>query len=132
MIDSSALVTLLVFDDRLADAVEARLRKGDAFFAPSLPDYEVVSALRGIATKDQRLTDEVVAEALADLQDLPMRRMKAEPLMPRVRQLRHSHSSYDASSIALAEALGATLLGCDPWMGTAGGARCRIEILGAA
>lgn len=132
VIDSSALVTLLVFDDPRAAAVEARLRKGDAFFAPTLLDYEVLSALRGIARKDPRLTDEIVAEALADLQDLPVRRMKADALLPRIWQLRHNCSAYDAAYVALAESLGAALLTCDARLGAASGVRCEVEVLGGA
>ncbi|MCC9310915.1 type II toxin-antitoxin system VapC family toxin [Kitasatospora sp. RB6PN24] len=131
VIDSSALVTVLVYDDPRAAAVEARLRKGDAFFAPTLLDYEVLSALRGIARSDSRLTDDVIANALADLQDLPVRRMRADSLLPRIWQLRHNCSAYDAAHVALAESLEASLITCDARLGAASQVRCPVEVIGA-
>ena len=129
VIDASALVTLLVFDDSRTSAVEAELRRGDAFFAPTLLDYEVLSSLRGIAKKEPRLTEDLIAQSLADLQDLPIRRMKAEPLLTRVWQLRHNFTAYDAAYVALAESLGARLITCDAKLGSGSGARCAMTVI---
>ena len=46
-----------------------------------------------------------IAEAVADLLDLPVERYSHEPLVPRIWQLRDNFSSYDATYLALAETL---------------------------
>lgn len=43
--------------------------------------------------------------------------------------LRHNYTAYDASYVALAEALDATLVTCDERFARAGAARCRIETI---
>lgn len=54
VIDASAIVAFLAFDDPRGRHVGARLRAGDAFYAPTILDYEVLGALRGLARKDVR------------------------------------------------------------------------------
>jgi len=43
--------------------------------------------------------------------------------------LRHNLTPYDAASIALAEALGCTLVTADARLSTVSGLRCDVEIL---
>ncbi len=48
-----------------------------------------------------------------DLRGLPLERYDHGPLLDRVLELRHNFSAYDATYVALAEALGTSLLTAD-------------------
>ena len=72
------------------------------------------------------------ALALADLAALPLRRAPHRPLLARCWELRDNLTVYDASYVALAEALEVTLLTGDGRLARAPGPRCRVEILRAA
>ena len=69
------------------------------------------------------------ALALADLAALPLRRAPHRPLLARCWEFRDNLTIYDASYVALAEALDATLLTGDGRLARAPGPRCRIEML---
>jgi predicted nucleic acid-binding protein len=75
-----------------------------ALHAPHLVDVEVLSALRRLVSSGEA-TGERAGEAIADLLDLPIERYPHDILVPRVWQLRENFSAYDASYVALAEAL---------------------------
>ena len=96
---------------------------------PHLADTEVLSALRGLVTSGNVSPDRA-NQALQDLGSLPARRWPAKELSERVWELRHSMTAYDATYIALAEALGADLLTCDARLAraAAGVARCAVRI----
>jgi predicted nucleic acid-binding protein len=68
------------------------------------------------------------AEAIADLADLPITRHEHVVLLPRMWQLRHNLTAYDAAYVALAEALEATLLTRDAKLARAAG-RARVEVV---
>ncbi|MFP5281982.1 MAG: type II toxin-antitoxin system VapC family toxin [Actinomycetes bacterium] len=73
--------------------------------APTLIDFEVVSAVRG-HTLGGHLSAERAEDFLTDFDDLPIERWPAaHPLRRRAFQLRHSLSACDAAYVALAEAL---------------------------
>ena len=72
------------------------------------------------------------ALALADLAALPLRRAPYRPLLARCWELRDNLTVYDASYVALAEALDVTLLTGDRRLARAPGPRCRIEMLRSA
>lgn len=54
-----------------------------------------------------------------------------DPCLPRVWELRHNLSAYDALYVALAEGLGADLITCDARMGRASGHRAHVVVLGS-
>lgn len=96
--------------------------------APSLLDYEVVSALRGL-TLAGHLGAARAQEVLTDFSDLPIRRWpSADVLRRRAFQLRDSISAYDAAYVALAEALDCALVTRDRRLARAGGHSALIEI----
>ena len=72
------------------------------------------------------------ALALADLAALPLRRTPHRPLLARCWELRDDLTIYDASYVALAEALDVTLLTGDRRLARATGPRCLIEVLRSA
>jgi predicted nucleic acid-binding protein len=59
--------------------------------------------------------------------DVPLERHPHAPLLARAWALRRNASAYDAAYVALAEALGATLVTCDVRLGTAPGAHAPVE-----
>jgi len=58
-----------------------------------------------------------------------MQRVPHLPLLDRVWQLRDNLSSYDASYVALAEALDAVILAADRRLAKAVGVLCEVDVL---
>jgi predicted nucleic acid-binding protein len=73
-----------------------------------LIDIEVMSAIRGLMA-GRRIGADRSNEFLAGLADLPAERYAHAPLLGRIWELRHNFTAYDATYIALAEAMNAVL-----------------------
>lgn len=129
VVDASVLATALADDQADGDRARARL-SGQAIAAPEIIDLEVVSVLRRLV-RGGRLPERRAALALDDLLDLPLERARHAPLLRRCWELRENLTSYDASYVALAEALGATLLTADVRLTRTVGPRCEVEAIGA-
>jgi predicted nucleic acid-binding protein len=126
--DASALVDVLLRVGE-ADAIEARLlNSGLTLHVPHLIDAEVTHAIRRHAA-----TGAIDAgrgrDLLADFVDLPMQRHAHDWLLPRVWELRHNLTAYDAVYVALAEALEAPLLTRDQRLANAAGHNAKIELV---
>ena len=127
VVDASVLAVALADDSADGDAARSRLR-GEDLVAPELLDLEVVSVLRGqtlAGALDVRRAD----LALADLSAMPLKRAPHLPLLQRCWELRENLTTYDASYVALAEALDVLLLTGDGRLARASGPRCQIEVL---
>lgn len=97
--------------------------------APHLIDTEVTHALRGLVLRDV-LSLEQAELALEGFGQLRLTRYAANWLRPRMWELRHNLSAYDATYVALAELTEATsLLTTDSRLAHAPGPTCRIELL---
>jgi predicted nucleic acid-binding protein len=105
--------------------------RGERLTAPELVDLEVTSVWRR-QMRDGAMDARRAALALADLAALPLRRAPHRPLLARCWELRDNLTVYDASYVALAEALGVTLLTGDRRLAKAPGPRCHIEVLHAS
>lgn len=127
VIDAGALLTALVDDGDDGDQARARLRS-ERLAAPELIDLEVLSVLRRLV-RNAELAVRRAELALSDLVALPLQRAPHRPLLSRCWQLRHNVSSYDASYVALAEALEAILLTSDARLARAPGLHCSVEVL---
>jgi predicted nucleic acid-binding protein len=68
-------------------------------------------------------------EALEDLADLPFIRYPHDIFLPRIWQLRHNATAYDAAYLALAEALNASLVTRDGGIATIPGHRARVILV---
>jgi len=68
-------------------------------------------------------------QAVADLTVHPIERYPHLALVPRIWELRHNVTPYDAAYVALAEALDGTLVTADGRLARAVGPRCAIELL---
>lgn len=127
VVDGSAIIDAL-----LAVPGSAALRgflSTEELHAPSLIDYEVVSALRGL-TLGGVITAARAQDLLTDVDDLPLRRWPSSGgLRRRSFQLRDNVSAYDAAYLALAEALGCALLTRDVRLGRSSGHNVPIDIL---
>ncbi|MCA0295226.1 MAG: type II toxin-antitoxin system VapC family toxin [Actinobacteria bacterium] len=116
VIDASAMVEALV--GREADAELLDALAGD-IDAPHLLDVEVLSVLRGLVIGG-KLEPESAGQAREDHFAFAITRHETSPLADRIWQLRHQFTSYDASYLALAEALQAPLFTCDAKLATRG------------
>jgi len=128
VIDASVLAVFYAADDSRHALVATRLKAGDKLFAPAHLDAEIVSALRGMARRNQAL-DQTVPSALTHLAGFPIRRMPLPPLLERMWELRNNVTAYDAAYIALAERLGAVLITCDARLATASGPTCNFDLI---
>ncbi len=129
VVDASVLATALADDGADGDAARSRLR-GQDLAAPELVDLEVASVLRrqlSVGKLDARRS----RMALDDLLELPVERASHRPLLARCWELRDNLSVYDAAYVALAEALGASLLTADARLAKAPGVKCAVELLSA-
>jgi predicted nucleic acid-binding protein len=128
VVDASAVLEFLL-QTPLGTRVEERLfRDGDELHAPHLIDVEVAQGLRRLV-RSREMSPERAAEALADLVDLDLHRHGHLDLITRVWNLRDNITAYDAVYVALAEALGATVVTCDAPLGKAPGHRAPVEVV---
>ncbi len=125
--DAGVLVAVFVDDGIWGDTARGRLR-GEELAAPELVDLEVISALRGLL-RVGKVDERRAREALADLRDLSLRRASHRELMTRCWDLRDNLTAYDASYVALAELLGATLVTADARISRAPQIKCAVEVL---
>jgi predicted nucleic acid-binding protein len=126
VIDCAALVDAL---SAAPDTAELRAQLADEeLHAPSLLDYEVLSAVRGL-TLGGHISPARAADVLTDFDDLPVTRWPfADPLRRRAFVLRDAMSAYDAASVVLAEALGCPLVTRDLRLARSTGHGVRIEV----
>ena len=111
VVDASVLADFLL---GRAEAIEALVHAlggddGQPLHAPELVEPETINALRRLVLSG-RLAEDRGAEAVADLAGVRLVRHPHAPLRERVWQLRHELTAYDASYLALAEALEDPLL----------------------
>jgi predicted nucleic acid-binding protein len=128
VVDASVLANV-VGDDGPAGAVaRARLAASGDGSIPDLADVETVSVLRKRWIAGW-LTARRFRDAVDDLLALPLARYPTGPLLTRAYELRANVTSYDATYVAVAEALGCVLVTGDGKLARASGPRCRIEVL---
>lgn len=127
VVDASIVVTALADDGTDGDRVRARLR-GERLVAPHLIDIEVVSAWRRLAAAGD-VDERRVALAMEDLRSIRLDRVPHVPLMGRCWELRQNLTVYDATYVALAEAMDVALLTADAKLAAAPGLQCAVELL---
>jgi predicted nucleic acid-binding protein len=126
VVDSAAVVDALT---GVAGSEElAGYLAGEELHAPSLLDFEVVAALRGLALGGH-LSAGRAADALGDFEELAIERWPfADPLRHRAFALRDNLSAYDAAYVALAEALECPLLTRDQRLAKSSGHSASIVV----
>jgi predicted nucleic acid-binding protein len=128
VLDASVVVDLLTKEDPQTGHIRTRLAGELEIHVPHLVDVEVTNAFRGLVLRD-RLAAARARRAIRRLAVLPLVRWPQTPLLSRVFALRDQLTAYDATYVALAEGLGATLLTRDARMARAGGHRARVEVV---
>jgi predicted nucleic acid-binding protein len=123
VLDASAATLALLNDGDARQAVAT-----DDVAVPHLIDAEVAQALRKQALKGNVASD-VAATALEGWRRLGLRRYAGVGLLPRVWELRGNVTAYDATYVALAEALGCPLLTSDARLAAAPGPTCRMVVV---
>ncbi len=127
VVDASCLYEV-VADGTFAESVRRRLAADPDHAAPHVVDVEVVSVIRRHHQLG-RLDDTAAAQAVEDLREWPGERFGHQPLLDRVWALRATVRGWDAAYVALAEALGATLLTLDGRLAAAPGPRCQFDVV---
>ena len=129
VVDASVLADAVANEGPAGDLARKRL-SGERAFAPHLIDLEVVSMLKRITRSGS--VDPAVAEGATRRVALyPLTRLPHAPLLGRIWELRHNLSVYDASYVALAEALRVSLVTSDEAFARAPGVECEVELLRA-
>jgi predicted nucleic acid-binding protein len=128
VLDASAVVPLLADPAAATEELQARLGRESAVHVPHLLDVEVASALRNRVLRGL-LNPAGARRAIRRLAVLPLVRWPHDRMLGRALALRDQLTAYDATYVALAEALSATLLTRDARMAKAGGHRARIEVV---
>lgn len=128
VVDASAVLEVLLQTER-ARAVEAELFGGATLHAPHLLDLEVAQVLRRYG-RSGALSSERGRLALRYFLDLRIERYPHHLFLPRVWDLRHNATAYDAAYLALAEALDAPLLTMDRKLADVPGHGARVRVPG--
>ena len=129
ILDASALVEYLL-GTAAGYRIAERLGRVETIDAPHLIDLEVPSALRRHVAAGV-VAERVAVEALAQLAQAPLRRYPATPFLPRIWELRHTHTAYDAAYVALAEALAVPFVTMDARLARSHGHEAQIELFAA-
>jgi predicted nucleic acid-binding protein len=127
VVDASAMLEVLLGTETGARVEDRLLSGGKSLHAPHLLDVEVAQVLRRYAAAGE-LSPERGREALTDLADFPLHRYAHDFLLPRIWELRHSVTAYDATYLALAETLIAPLVTCDARLASTSRHAAKIEV----
>lgn len=128
VLDASAMLEVLLVTPAAVGVYDRLFQGSETLHAPHLVDLEVTQVLRRYCAAGD-LDPERAGQALEDLSDLPLHRYPHDPFLSRIWELRHNVTAYDASYVALAEALGAPLLTADSRLASAPGHDATIELL---
>lgn len=125
--DASAVVEVLL---NTPSGLEIRryLAAEETIHVPHLLDLEVLQVLRRYA-RTSTASSPRVEEALQDYASMQLNRYSHRALAPRIWELRHNWTAYDAAYIALAEALDAPLITRDRALASGSGHRARVLVL---
>lgn len=112
VVDASAVVEYLRWSPAGARLAKTAFGVEVDRHLPHLCIVEAVNALRSMVIRREMHASRAEA-ALDDLRDLVATRHPVEPLLPLIWQLRETMTAYDATYVALAEALDAPLVTAD-------------------
>ena len=128
VVDASAILEVLLNAPASGAFVRRLFRRGESLHTPHLLDLEVAQVLRRYCLSG-RISADRGERALQALADLPLTRYAHDELLPRIWQLRHNITAYDAAYVALAEVLSAPLVTRDAALASASGHSAKIELL---
>lgn len=128
VLDASSVLELLLRTPVGIRIEQHIFKPGESLHAPHLIDLEVAQVLRRYATSGE-IENARAAQALADLEALPLSRHSHRLFLARIWELRRNLTAYDAAYVALAEALPATLLTQDRRLAKAPGSVAKIQVI---
>ena len=127
VLDASAAIDWLL-QTSSGKRIEKRIyAPSESLHAPHLLDLEVTQVLRRL-TQQGTVSGTRADEAVRDLLDLRVTRYPHLVLLPRIWQLRHNLSAYDAAYVVLSEKLGAPLITRDRRLASTSGHGATIEL----
>jgi predicted nucleic acid-binding protein len=127
VLDASAAVDWLL-QTSAGQRIENRIYShNESLHTPHLLDLEVAQVVRRLV-REGTVTEHRADEAIRDLLDLRIARYPHFVLLPRIWQLRHNLSAYDAAYVVLAEKLGAALITRDSGLAGAPGHSASVEL----
>ncbi|MGB3681744.1 MAG: type II toxin-antitoxin system VapC family toxin [Rubrobacteraceae bacterium] len=127
VLDASAAVAVLLNLGENARVIGDRMNGTDGeVHVPHLFEIEVLSALRRRMIGSPR--PERSAQFVEDLTSMRLTRYPHTALLPRIWELRHNITTYDAAYVALAETLDAPLVTLDARLSQAPGIRAAVEL----
>jgi len=128
VVDASVLVNVIGDDGVDGRRARRELEEAGDVAAPDLVDVETVAVLRRRWLAGT-ITEGRFANAIDDLEVLDLDRYPTLSFMRRSYELRANVTAYDATYVALAEALSCELLTGDRRLAAAPGLRCVIRVL---
>ena len=127
VLDASAVIDWLL-QTRAGQHIEHRIYSHhETMHVPHLLDLEVTQVLRRLVGQGVILPRRA-DEAVRDLLDLRLNRYPHFAFLPRIWQLRHNFTAYDAAYIVLAEHLGAALVTRDRRLASPRAHRAIVEL----
>jgi predicted nucleic acid-binding protein len=127
VLDASAAIDWLL-QTSVGQRIEERIYSlNESLHAPHLLDLEIGQVLRRLV-REGAVSAHRADQAIEDLLDLRITRYPHFVLLPRIWQLRHNLSAYDAAYVVLSEKLGARLLTRDGRLASAPGHAAAVEV----
>jgi len=128
VVDASVIIEWILNTSR-GQAIGIRLTDGvEQLQAPYLLDIEVLQVIRRYTLRNV-ISQTRGWQAIEDYNNLLLRRYPHTPLLARIWELKANLSAYDATYVALSEALNAPLLTCDLRLANAPGHHARVQVL---
>lgn len=128
VIDASAAIDVLTGSEAGTHWFDSIVRADETLQAPYLIDIEVMNGLRRLAALREKLASRI-EQAVTEFQNLRISRHGHLILLPRIWDLRHNLSSYDATYVALAESLNEPLVTSDAKLSRSRGHCAEIILL---
>lgn len=130
VVDASAVALLFVDpdDDPRVEQARRLLRADEHWLVPEHWPVEVFSVIRGL-NRGHQLTDARAEAAIGMLEKFSVKIVPTLPLLPRMWELRHALTGYDAAYVAVAEANDCDLITADSRMARAGAVRCGVQVI---
>ena len=129
VLDASILVSIVGDDGEAGRRARLILAEQVDASIPDLADVETMSALRRRWLAGD-LNSARLESAIEYLTELPVMRPPALPLLPRIFALKENLTPYDATYVALAEALNCPLVTADARLSRSPGIRCEVQLVG--
>ncbi len=128
VVDASALLEVLLNTPAGTLVARRLFAEDETLHAPHLLDVEVAQVLRRYALAGDLDPDRGL-QALEDLADFRLTRYPHDLFLPRIWELRHNMTAFDAAYIALAETLAAPLVTRDARLASAARRYAQIELI---